>query len=154
MAKKCLKKLILMVTMEYLVIGLIIIFTVQANGLTTPLSLCTSSHESHPIRLLHPYERVIGHVEESLYDCLKTRLENGMTTHRYGTLRFAKYITHNFFLCMYNHRKESDAEVYDLAKNCIEECFPKLEVPKLEVPDVHVGTCLFNCFEEKIMKKN
>lgn len=66
MAKKCVKKLILMVMMEYLIIGLVVVFTVQANDeLTTSFSLCTSSH---PIRLLHPYECVIiAHAEESLH---------------------------------------------------------------------------------------
>jgi hypothetical protein len=133
MAKKCVKKVVLMVMMKYLFI-LVIVFTVQANDLTTPLSLYTSSH---PIRLLHPYE--------SLYDCLKTKLRYSMITYKYGSLMFAKYNTRSFFLCMYSHRKETDAEIYDLAKKCIEECFSKLKVP-----DFHAGTCLFDCFDRKI----
>jgi hypothetical protein len=140
MDMKCLRKIIVMMMKSII----LVVLAMQANDLT----LRSLHASSLPFGHLRPPEPLAGYGEKTLYDCLETRLEHCMAKYRYGSLTFAEHITHNFFQCLYNHRKETDAEIYHLGKKCVEECLPKLNI----APDVHAGTCLYDCFDENIRK--
>jgi hypothetical protein len=64
-------------------------------------------------------------------------------------VHYLQCVTNNFFLCLYSHQNEADANTRDLARECIEQC-----LPKGKIPDTRSGICLFECFENKIKKKD